>query len=202
MPKTLILVVDDEKDVADEISSVLADTGEFEVEKCYSGEEAIKRISAKEYDIVLQDIRMPKVSGIDVLKEIFRQGKTSEVIMVTAMDDAKSAWDAAKAGAYDYVTKPFRNEELILRIKMALQRRERTLQLNHELDAAAEFLRLMREDPEEHKRIVEEWLQYRDKVKIDHISMTPRELSIVLNLRKAAPKWYEKKWDVLPGARS
>jgi DNA-binding response OmpR family regulator len=190
-----------EKDVADEISSVLSDTGEFDVEKVNSGEEAIKKITANDYDVVLLDIRMPKVSGIEVLRELFRLEKPTEAIMVTALDDAKSAWDAAKAGAYDYITKPFRNEELILRIKMALQRRERNVQLNRELDAAAEFLRLMRENPEEHKRIVEEWLSYRDKVKIDHISMTPRELAIVFNLRKENPKWYQKKWDVLPGSR-
>ena len=129
MEKLLVLVVDDEVDVANEIGAVVNEGG-FEVEVVHSGEEALNKLKEKNFAVVLLDIRMPKMLGTEVLKKIRELRKEGlikqpiEIIMLTALDDAKNAWEASKYYAFDYITKPFKNEDLLFRIKLAVKRAE------------------------------------------------------------------------------
>lgn len=134
----MVLVVDDEVDMANEISAVLREGG-FVAEIAYSGEEALSKLAEKIFDVVLLDIRMPKVSGIEVLKEIRKISPKAEVLMLTALDEAKLAWEASHSGAFDYITKPFKNEELILRINMAIKRSEETDLMGKKFDLLREL---------------------------------------------------------------
>lgn len=121
--KPSVLIVDDEKSARDTISEVLSK--ECFVETASGGKEALEKLASKNFHVVLLDIRMPEMDGMEVLKRIKSNTQVSklEVIMLTAFDEAKLAWEAAGIGASDFITKPFRNEDLILRVKIAAKRK-------------------------------------------------------------------------------
>lgn len=130
--KPHILVVDDEIDVNNEIAGVINDTGEFIVSSAYSGGEAIEKVQSglknnSFVDVVILDIRMPDMLGTQALKEIKKINKNIEAIMLTALDDANLAWEAYQEGAIDYIVKPFREADLLFRVKRAAQERARKL---------------------------------------------------------------------------
>lgn len=117
-----ILIVDDDKDMRGILSSLISSEG-YETITAGDGRKALKEISAHSPDLVLLDIRLPEMDGMKVLEEIKKIDKNLPVIMLTAHEDVKGAVQAMKSGAFDYITKPFDNEEMVLNIKKALQTR-------------------------------------------------------------------------------
>jgi two-component system, OmpR family, response regulator RegX3 len=116
----LILVVDDEQSYRDALSVALQREG-FSVDVAADGVEAIQRFEASRPALVLLDVMLPKVSGIDVCKEI-RSRSRVPIIMVTARSAEIDAVVGLEVGADDYVSKPFRLRELIARVRAALRR--------------------------------------------------------------------------------
>ena len=114
-----ILIVDDDKDLRFNLSAVLREEG-HEVIAASDGKQTIKVIDKSSPDLVLLDIKLPGMDGVELLQEIKRKWNNLPIIMLTANSDVKSAVKAMKLGAYDYITKPFDDEELILIIKKAL----------------------------------------------------------------------------------
>ena len=119
-----ILIVDDEQDIAELISDVLKDEG-YETVIKNDGTSTIEEINNNaDYDLILLDIMMPKVSGTDTCKEI--RGKVScPIIFVTAKTETLDKVLGFEVGADDYITKPFEIEELIARVKAHLRRESR-----------------------------------------------------------------------------
>jgi DNA-binding NtrC family response regulator len=115
-----VLIVDDDKDMQFNLSNILKDEG-YEVIAVGDGKRALKEVKMRFPDIVLLDIRLPKMDGMKILEEMKKINKDLMEIMITAYGDIKDAVKAMKLGAFDYITKPFNNEELILTIKKALQ---------------------------------------------------------------------------------
>ncbi|MEK7376900.1 MAG: response regulator, partial [Candidatus Margulisiibacteriota bacterium] len=99
--KLTVLVIDDELDVNNEIFEVIKETGFYNVIKAYSGKEALYVLEHASADIIFLDIKMPDMWGIDVLKELKKKHPDTAVIMLTALSEAKYAWEAAEAGAFD-----------------------------------------------------------------------------------------------------
>ncbi len=120
MQKTSILVVDDEKDICKALNIILTKEG-YSVKEAYNGEEAIELIRGESFDLVMTDIKMEKVDGFEVLKESQRISPDTSVIMMTAFASVGSAVDAMKAGAADYITKPFINDEIRLTVRKVLE---------------------------------------------------------------------------------
>ena len=118
-----ILVVDDEEAFRYMLSSLLSGAG-YSVETAVDGVSAINTVQGKMYDIVLLDLKMPKVDGLEVLKFIKGNAPGMEVIMLTGMADVKMAVECMKLGAYDYITKPTTTDELLSTIQRALERRQ------------------------------------------------------------------------------
>ncbi len=116
----LILVVDDEQSYRDALSVALQREG-FLVETAADGPEAIERFDASRPALVLLDVMLPKISGIDVCREL-RSRSRVPIIMVTARNAEIDAVVGLEVGADDYVTKPFRLRELIARVRAALRR--------------------------------------------------------------------------------
>jgi two-component system response regulator RegX3 len=116
----LILVVDDEQSYRDALSVALQREG-FSVDVAADGVEAIQRFDASRPALVLLDVMLPKVSGIDVCREI-RSRSRVPIIMVTARSAEIDAVVGLEVGADDYVSKPFRLRELIARVRVALRR--------------------------------------------------------------------------------
>lgn len=115
-----VLIVDDDKDLQFNISSLLNDEG-YETIAVEDGRGAIKEVKTKSPNLVLLDIKLPGMDGMAILEKMKQIDKDLIIIMLTAFGDVKDAVTAMRLGAYDYITKPFDNEEIILIIKRALQ---------------------------------------------------------------------------------
>ena len=126
-----ILVVDDEKPISDIIKFNLEKEG-YEVIVAFDGEEALEKVEAEDPDLIILDLMLPKVDGLEVAKRV-RAKHTTPIIMVTAKDSELDKVLGLELGADDYVTKPFSNRELVARVKANL-RREATAQAPAEED--------------------------------------------------------------------
>ncbi|MGM0125354.1 transcriptional regulatory protein YycF [Enterococcus sp. AZ194] len=115
-----ILVVDDEKPISDIVKFNLTKEG-YEVFTAYDGEEALERVKEVEPDLILLDLMLPKMDGLEVAREV-RKTYDMPIIMVTAKDSEIDKVLGLELGADDYVTKPFSNRELVARVKANLRR--------------------------------------------------------------------------------
>ena len=122
MQKASILVVDDEKDICMALNILLTKEG-YDVKEAYNGELAVERMKKEDFDIVMTDIKMEKLDGFAVLREAQKMSPGTSVIMMTAFASVGSAVEAMRAGAADYITKPFINDEIRLTVKRILQGR-------------------------------------------------------------------------------
>lgn len=119
MEKMKALVIDDERIVLDSVNRILKEEN-FKVDTCISGLEGLKRAIDKTYDIVLTDLRMPDIGGMRVLRDIKRAKPKMPVVMITGYGSVKTAVQAMKLGAAEYVQKPFSPAELADAVKRAL----------------------------------------------------------------------------------
>jgi two-component system response regulator AtoC len=120
---TSVLVVDDEETFRYLLSSLIGTAG-FSVDTAADGVAAINAVQTKLYHVVLLDIRMPKVDGIEVLKFIKNNHPGIEVIMLTGTSDVKTAVECMRLGAYNFITKPTTADELLTTITRAIERRQ------------------------------------------------------------------------------
>ena len=111
MQKTKILIVDDELIMRESLAGWLERDG-HEVTKTASGEEALKVLKDSRFDILLVDIKMEGMSGLDVLKQVKESDPEVSVVMITAYGSISTAIEAMKNGAHDYLLKPFEPDEL------------------------------------------------------------------------------------------
>ena len=118
-----ILVVDDEAVAAATIRRILKYRGYRQITVCNNGREAVEQIQATDFDVVLLDILMPEMDGLQVLEETKPLRPLTEFIMVTALDQMETAVQAMHRGAYDYLVKPIDPERIILSIEKAFERR-------------------------------------------------------------------------------
>ncbi|MBI4971687.1 MAG: response regulator [Candidatus Omnitrophica bacterium] len=118
-----VLVVDDEAGIRDFLSMELAGQG-YQISTAHNGTEAMEKIKKDHFRLVISDVRMPKVDGIQVLEAIKKIDPDTEVIMMTAYGDVEVAIKAMKKGAYDFVQKPFNLEEMVALIEKALEKSE------------------------------------------------------------------------------
>lgn len=119
-----ILVVEDEKKVASFLKKGLEEEY-YAVDCAYDGEEALFMAEASEYDLMLLDIMLPKIDGLEVLKGVRDKGLTVPVLMLTAKDSVEDIVRGLDAGGDDYLTKPFAFAELLARVRALLRRKER-----------------------------------------------------------------------------
>lgn len=106
-----LLVVDDEVDVCDFVKNFFKERN-FEVMVAYNGKEALEVVQKKNPEIILLDLKMPVMSGMDALKEIRKRSVNAKVIVITAVEDTQVAEEAKRHGAVDYITKPLLLEQL------------------------------------------------------------------------------------------
>ena len=116
-----VLVVDDEENLRIVVRTFLKRDG-YEVETASSAEEALEKVEAFGPDVILTDVRMPKMSGIDLLTTLKAKSVDTTVIVMSAYGNVDLAIEAMKAGAYDYVQKPFKAEEVLLTLRKAEER--------------------------------------------------------------------------------
>jgi len=118
-----VLVVDDEQTVRDLLKRTLEEAG-YEVVTAGSGLEALEQVCEQEVGVVLLDIKMPGMTGMEVLGKLTADWPEICVIMVTAVADAQTAVKAMNLGAYDYISKPFNLDDVLLKMRRAIEKRD------------------------------------------------------------------------------
>jgi len=144
------MVVDDEQDMLALLKRSLEPELDCEVETAASGESALKKFSSTHFDIVLADIKMPGMNGLELLELIRRDKKDQTVIMMTAFGHIDMAVKAMKSGAYDFITKPFDHDTLVVRLEKALERTRlltENIRLTSECPDAEPFQNLVGRSP-------------------------------------------------------
>jgi len=149
MTETRILVVDNELSMRELLAITLRKEG-YDVSAADGGEAAIEALRLEPFDLVITDVRMPKVDGVQVLRTAKELAPETMVIMITAFSSTEIAVEAMKLGAYDYITKPFKLDEIKLIIKNALERkrlREENLFLRKQLETQYRFENIIGKSP-------------------------------------------------------
>ena len=121
MERKRALVIDDEQIVLDSVSTILTDDN-YEVDVSISSRKGLDKAIAKEYDIVLTDIRMPEIGGMRVLRDIKRAKPSLPVVIITGYATVQSAVQSMKLGAADYLEKPFTPDELLATVTGAIKK--------------------------------------------------------------------------------
>ena len=119
MPK--ILIIDDERSIRSTLTEIL-EYEKYTVEEAKDGEEGLKMILENDYDVVLCDIKMPKMDGMEVLEKVYSTGKDIPFIMISAHGSIETAIDATRKGAYDFITKPPDLNRLLVSVRNAMDR--------------------------------------------------------------------------------
>jgi len=121
--KGRILVVDDEAEIRESLHTLLSVEGDYSVDLAESGGEGLRRMEARDYDLVLLDLMMPDHSGLEVLREIRGRDHETPIFLITAYGSTQVAVDALKSGANDYFEKPWKNDKLLIEIDRAISKR-------------------------------------------------------------------------------
>ncbi|MFC1618812.1 sigma-54-dependent transcriptional regulator [Candidatus Neomarinimicrobiota bacterium] len=134
-----ILVIDDHQNTRDALSKILSSKGLEPIAK-ESAEEALDSFASQEIDLIITDLKLPGISGMDLLKQIRKIDDHIPVILITAYATVATAVEAIKLGAYDYITKPFSVDEIEIKVDKALATRYLTAK-NRSLQMENEYLR-------------------------------------------------------------
>lgn len=141
MAEEIIHIIDDEPIIHEVLGDLLTSEG-FDTEISSGGEEALKKFDSQSYGLVLLDLLMPGMDGIEVLHRIKEKAPDTQVIIITAYASVESAISAMKSGAFDYVQKPFKHDELLLTIKRAIEHKklqQENIRLKNELNKKFSF---------------------------------------------------------------
>ena len=144
-----ILLVDDDHSLRNMLSFVLGKEG-YQVDEAVSGLDALKKLKGRKYDLVISDIRMPDLNGIELLKKIKTHEQDLPVIMITAYAATHDAIEAMKLGAEDYIMKPFNLEELKIIISKSLHKKsieKENVELKQKLSDKVNFENIVGSDP-------------------------------------------------------
>ena len=139
--KGIIHIIDDEPIIHEILGQLLTGEG-YEVELSSTGKEALEKHSGDAFDLILLDLLMPEMDGIEVLKKLKKIDPQTLIIIITAYASVESAIAAMKIGAYDYIQKPFKHDELLLTITRAIEHKklqEENLRLKDEIDKKFSF---------------------------------------------------------------
>ncbi len=117
-----ILVVDDDREMSQFLADVLGEEG-YRVEMVHDGPSAVERYRADSFDLTITDLMMPRMRGTELVRQLKEIDAHALVLLITAFGSIESAVEAMHAGAFHYVTKPFRTDEILLQVKRALEQR-------------------------------------------------------------------------------
>jgi len=134
--KPRVLVVDDERVICDLLHADLTERG-YQCTTVLSGHDALIQLAIEDFDAVLLDIRLPGMSGIEVLRETWLNHSKTAVIMITGVNDVDTAVEAMKLGASDYIVKPFKLDRVDASIRTALDAKQTTDKASSEMDILA-----------------------------------------------------------------
>lgn len=148
-----ILVVDDDLEMCEMLSDVFKGEG-FYVTTTGDSLEALKMLKREEFDVLVTDLKMKGLKGLDLLERVNKLAPMTPVIIITAFGTIESAIKAMKMGAYNYITKPFKMDEIILTVRKALETRllkKEVIRLRKEVESRYDFHKLIGKSPSTQK---------------------------------------------------
>src|SRR5579862_3198755 len=190
-----VLVVDDEENIRLVLRTLLKKKG-YEVEVADSGEAALAALESFDPDVILTDVRMPKMGGLDLLATLKAKQNPATVIVMSAYGNIDLALEAIKAGAYDYVGKPFKPDEIVLALRKAEERealRRENRALREQIRAENQFESILAKSPQmvEVFRTIQKIADFKTTVLVMGESGVGKELVAkaihAVGNRKAAP---------------
>jgi signal transduction histidine kinase/DNA-binding response OmpR family regulator len=157
-PKSKILVVDDEPNVLLTVEAILASEG-YDVDAIADSEAALQAIRAHQYDLVLTDLKMPKVDGLGILAEVRKSSPNTVCVMMTGYASVDTALEAVQLGAYEYLLKPTEVAELRLAVSRSLERKrlseiDTLYRISHAVNATSDVYRLANEVSEAARQVL------------------------------------------------
>ena len=178
--KARILIVDDEATIRDTLCTVLKEEG-FDAESAENGRAALEKIQQNNYDLVITDLRMPEMDGLELLKAVKLNSPQTSVIIITAYGSMESAIEALRLGAFDYLIKPLDFDDVILRVRRLMEHRELVEEnriLREAIEERYSFSHIIGESPAMKRvfRMIERVSQTRSNVLITGPSGTGKEL--------------------------
>ena len=123
MGRTRILIADDEEGIRESLSLILGE--EYDLTFAKDGEETLAKLAQEPFELVLLDIKMPKLDGLEVLRRLKSNGSATPVLVLTAYQSVELAKEAVKLGALDYLPKPFEREQILRAVQGILARPHR-----------------------------------------------------------------------------
>ncbi|GAB3791182.1 response regulator transcription factor [Virgibacillus kimchii] len=168
MTEPTILIVEDEKKLS-RVLQLELEYENYQTEIAENGKDALRLLEEKEWDLVLLDIMIPELSGLEVLRRIRRTDDTTPILLLTARDEVHDKVSGLDLGANDYITKPFQIEELLARIRVHL-RTPKVKQANGEVLSAGDLKVDLHAHEVTHAG--------------DQIELTPREFDLLVYLLK------------------
>ena len=175
-----ILIIDDEENFRHMLSVILKKE-KYDVETASNGEEGLQKVAVSAFDQILCDIRMPQMDGLEFLREVQKMGVNATIIMMSAYGTMDTAIEAMKLGAYDYISKPFKPDEIILTLKKAEERerlrRENEL-LRKEVKKEYSFENIVSKNEKMQKifEVIKKVAKYKSTILITGESGTGKEL--------------------------
>jgi len=175
-----ILIIDDEDNFRHMLSVILKKE-KYDIETASNGEEGLQKVADSSFDQILCDIRMPQMDGLEFLKEVQKMGINTAIIMMSAYGTVDTAIEAMKLGAYDYISKPFKPDEIILTLKKAEERerlRRENEFLRKEIKKEFSFENIVSKNEKMQKifEVIKKVAQYKSTILITGESGTGKEL--------------------------
>ncbi|HWO75824.1 MAG TPA: response regulator transcription factor [Bacillus sp. (in: firmicutes)] len=177
-----ILVVDDEERIRRLLKMYLEREG-FKIEEAQDGAEALTKAFATDYDLILLDLMMPEVDGIEVTRRL-REKKSTPIIMLTAKGEEANRVQGFEVGTDDYIVKPFSPREVVLRVKALLRRASKTTYLNTETSAKNVIV---------FPHLTIDHDAHRVTADGKEVSLTPKEYELLYFLAKTPDKVYDRE---------
>ncbi len=178
--KANILVVDDERTIRDSLKMVLDEEG-YQTDTASDGREALEMTRSQNYDLVITDLKMPEMDGMEVLSRCQKMCPQTSIMIITAHGSMESAISALRMGAYDYILKPFDFDDILIKIKRLLAHKELIQEnqiLRREIEAKYDFSNIVGQSPQMKQvfRLVEKVARTKGNVLITGPSGTGKEL--------------------------
>jgi CheY-like chemotaxis protein len=121
MSKARILIADDEEGIRESLSLILGD--EYDLSFATDGQQTLQKLTSEPFDVALLDIKMPKLDGLEVMKQLRQRGTTVPIFVLSAYQSVELAKEAVRLGAVDYLPKPFEREEILQAVRGAVAKR-------------------------------------------------------------------------------
>ncbi len=178
--KANILVVDDERSIRDSLEMVLKEEG-YNVKTATDGKQALKLLEENNFDIMITDLKMPELDGIQLTKHCLQTYPQTSVIIITAYGSLETAIEALRVGAYDYILKPFDFDDVLIKVQNLIKHKELILEnqaLRREIHSRYDFSNIVGQSPQmkEVFKLIEKVAKTKSNVLITGKSGTGKEL--------------------------